>query len=318
MKYLIIVVSLITTSFCYGQDYNKSDSLIRLAKSFYQEGNYEKSAAYYGKGFNLLGGLAYDVDRYNAACAYALAGDSSNAFMHLFSLANGGGKYKQVSHLKNDPDLKSLHISNRWEVLLDIVANNKYNAEKNLDQELIAILDTVISEDQKYRMQINGIKESFGWESPEMKNHLNAMKERDSINLQIVRKIIDEKGWLGPDIVGYDGNSALFLVIQHADATVQSKYLPLLREAVEQGNAYASDLALLEDRVAVASGKKQIYGSQIGYDDESEIYFVEPIEYPECVDERRAEVGLRPIAEYVKSWGIIWDIEKHKLISIKN
>ncbi len=58
--------------------------------------------------------------------------------------------------------------------------------------------------------------------------------------------------------------------------------------------------------------------SQIGYNKESETYFVEPIENPECVDERRAEVGLRPIAEYVKSWGIIWDIEKHKLISIKN
>ncbi len=318
MKILITVLLFICANYGVAQDYEKSDSLIREAYDFYQEGLYKKAANHYIMGFDVIGGLAYSHDRYNAACAFALSGDSSNAFYHLFSLANGGFKYKYLDYLKNDSNFVSLKPSVMWDSLLTIVAYNKYEAEKDLDHELIGILDTVLMEDQKYRAEIAGLKDQFGWESPEMKAHLKTMRVKDSLNLIIVRRIIDEKGWLGPDIVGYDGNSALFLVIQHANIETQIKYLPLLREAVEQGKAYASDLALLEDRVALASGKKQIYGSQIGYDDESETYFVEPIENPEGVDKRRALVGLRPIADYVSSWGIIWDVDKHKLITLKN
>ena len=29
------------------------------------------------------------------------------------------------------------------------------------------------------------------------------------------------------------------------------------------------------------------------------------------VDKRRAEIGLRPIAEYMKGFGITWDLEAH-------
>ncbi len=43
-----------------------------------------------------------------------------------------------------------------------------------------------------------------------------------------------------------------------------------MREAVKKGNANSSSLALLEDRVALRKGEKQIYGSQIGRDQETE------------------------------------------------
>lgn len=318
MKLLITAVILLSISHAQCQDYEKSDSLVNKAYALYKAREYEISAKLYIQGFDALGGLAYPYDRYNAACSFALAGDSSNAFYHLFNLAEGGAKFKNYSHISIDPDLHSLHVSKRWDILLNIVSANKYEAEKDLDQKLIAILDTVLIEDQKYRMEINGIKEEFGWESPEMKAHFKTMREKDSVNLMLVRQIIDERGWLGKDVIGEEGNGALFLVIQHADADIQVNYLPIMREAVENGNAYASDLALLEDRVALTSGEKQIYGSQIGYNKETGEYYIEPIKDPDRVDERRAEVGLRPLADYVNSWGIIWDVENHKSTTIKN
>lgn len=73
---------------------------------------------------------------------------------------------------------------------------------------------------------------------------------------------LDERGWLGPDVIGQTGNSTLFLVIQHADLVTQEKYLPMMREAVTKGNAKGSSLALLEDRVLIRNGKQQRYGSQ--------------------------------------------------------
>jgi hypothetical protein len=40
--------------------------------------------------------------------------------------------------------------------------------------------------------------------------------------------------------------------------------------------------------------------------------YVYPIEDPINVDERRSKVGLEPLVEYLKGWGIDWDPKKHE------
>jgi hypothetical protein len=145
-----------------------------------------------------------------------------------------------------------------------------------------------------------------------MKAHWKNINEKDSINLIKVKSILDKYGWVGPDVVGGQGNLTLFLVIQHSDQATQEKYLPMMREAVKNGKAQGSSLALLEDRVALRQGKRQIYGSQIGRDPETQIYFVSPLEDPDNVDKRRAEVGLGTLSTYVSHWQIKWDVEQYK------
>ena len=145
-----------------------------------------------------------------------------------------------------------------------------------------------------------------------MQSHWKIITEKDSLNLIKVKAILDKYGWLGPDEISDQGNSTLFLVIQHSDQLTQEKYLPLMREAVKNGKAKGSSLALLEDRVALGQGKRQIYGSQIGRNQETKNYFVLPLDDPENVDKRRAEVGLGLLAEYVKRWDIKWDVEQYK------
>jgi hypothetical protein len=144
-----------------------------------------------------------------------------------------------------------------------------------------------------------------------MKKHWKLINEKDSINLIKIQKILDEKGWLGSKVIGNQGNSTLFLVIQHSPLEVQEKYLPMMRDAVKNGKANSSSLALLEDRVALRKGGKQIYGSQIGRDHETGEYFVSPLIDPENVDKRRAEVGLGTIADYITNWNMTWDVKKH-------
>jgi hypothetical protein len=86
----------------------------------------------------------------------------------------------------------------------------------------------------------------------------------------------------------------------------------MMREAVSKGNAKASSLALLEDRVALRKGQKQIYGSQIGRDQETGEYYVLPLIDPDNVDQRRAKVGLGTIQDYISNWGMTWDVEAYK------
>jgi hypothetical protein len=240
-----------------------------------------------------------------------LANDSDSSFFQLNRIATKAN-YMNYGHITTDPDLNSLHNDSRWKQLLDLIKQNKEKAEANLNKPLVAQLDSIYTEDQKYRLQIDEIEKKYGWASNEMKAHWKIIKEKDSINLIKVKSLLDKYGWLGADVVGGQGNSTLFLVIQHSDQGTQEKYLPMMREAVKKGKATGSSLALLEDRVALGQGKKQIYGSQIGRNNETKLYYVLPLEDPDNVDKRRTEVGLQPLAEYVIHWQIKWNVEQYK------
>jgi hypothetical protein len=124
--------------------------------------------------------------------------------------------------------------------------------------------------------------------------------EIDAANMKRLAEIIDTFGWPGMRFAGAASSTA-FLVLQHADHASQRKYLPLLREAVKRHDAVGSELAMLEDRVRVADGKPQLYGTQLTAG--KPLRFA-PIEDEAHVDERRAGVGLPPLAEYAKMFGL--------------
>jgi hypothetical protein len=294
----------------YSQDQDQYNKLIQEASALYQSKDYAASGQKYEEAFAALNGKGAVPDRYNAACSWALADEKEAAFKQLLRIAEAG-LYSNYNHLISDPDLKSLYDDPRWEKVKELVKANKEKEEANLDKELVAILDTIYQLDQGYRMQLQEIEEKYGRQSEEMKKHWDLINETDAINLTKITKILDERGWLGADVVGREGNQTLFLVIQHADIATQEKYLPMMREAVQKGNARAGSLALLEDRVALRQGKRQIYGSQVGQDMATGEMYVLPLEDPLHVNERRAQVGLPPLEEYVSHWGMTWDAKAY-------
>ncbi|MGV3631647.1 MAG: DUF6624 domain-containing protein [Bacteroidota bacterium] len=307
---VIIACYMLAANLSFGQEKEYAGH-VKEAESLYNTKDYLKSAHKYSEAFKSNDWKGYQNDRYNAACSWALAGIADSAFFQLERIATYSN-YTNYGHISTDTDLNSLHKDSRWEAVLEKIRQNKEKAEANLDKTLVAALDSIYLEDQQYRRQIRDIEQKYGWESKEMKDHWKIIIAKDSVNLIKVKAILDTKGWLGADIVGARGNSTLFLVIQHADQATQEKYLPMMREAVKNGKAQAGSLALLEDRVALGQGKRQIYGSQIGRDPETQLYYVSPLEDPDNVDKRRAEAGLGPLAEYVSNWQITWDVEQYK------
>lgn len=186
--------------------------------------------------------------------------------------------------------------------------------KEGFNKSLIVQLDTIHKLDQHYRHQMSQILKIYGAQSEEFLTNVLQTNKTDSLNLIEVEKILDEHGWLGADVIGEQGNRTLFLVIQHSDLETQLKYLPMMREAEKLGNINRKDFALLEDRIALGQGERQIYGSQIIADYDTGEYYVYPLIEPEKVNERRAKVGLdEPIEDYVqRAVGITWDVEKHK------
>ncbi|MEV7119619.1 DUF6624 domain-containing protein [Kitasatospora griseola] len=113
-------------------------------------------------------------------------------------------------------------------------------------------------------------------------------------------EIMDVHGWPTAELVGEDAARAAWLIAQHADRQldVQRRALGLMEQAVADGTASPRDLAFLRDRTLVNEGREQVYGTQIaGMKDGSPIPW--PCEESERMDERRAEAGIPPFAEYI-------------------
>ena len=110
-----------------------------------------------------------------------------------------------------------------------------------------------------------------------------------------IRALVEEHGWPGRSLVGDDGASAAWLLVQHADddPEFQARALILMQAAVASGEADGSELAFLVDRVRVARGEPQMYGTQCRADGSPQ-----PIEDPERLEERRAAAGLESFAAY--------------------
>jgi hypothetical protein len=183
-------------------------------------------------------------------------------------------------------------------------------------KDVIDKLLIIDNDDQKYRIQVQELGEKFGLFSKEVDSVWALLNKTDSINQVKVKAILDKYGWLGISKIGNQCSSTLYRVIQHSDLNTQEKYLPLIREAVKNKEAKPRDLATIEDRVALRQGKKQIYGTQVGQDKKSLKYHLSPLEDPDNVDKRRAEVGLEPLSivleSYFETWHLKWDVEQYK------
>ena len=167
-------------------------------------------------------------------------------------------------------------------------------------------LDAIYDADQLPRQKLMLLIDQHGLASQEVKALWQVIERHDAANLLKVTKLLDKYGWLSAQDVGEKGNSALFLVIQHADRKTWEKYVPVMRDAVKRKHANAADLAKLEDRLALEQGKKQLYGTQLGRDKTTNRYYVFPIEDPDHLDARRIEMGLDSMRVYVSAWGIAW------------
>lgn len=128
------------------------------------------------------------------------------------------------------------------------------------------------------------------------------MNEIDGENTAWLKGVIAEHGgWPKISEVGQEVSGSLWLLAQHADRdpAFQKEVLALLEPLVAKGEVSRSNHAYLHDRIAVAEGRPQRYGTQ-GYCVQGEGRWTpREIEDSELVDNRRAEAGLIPLADYI-------------------
>ena len=246
---------------------------------------------------------------YNYACALSLNQQADSAFFYLNKAVAKDTTVRPLT----DPDFYYISKDDRWKKLeksLVAKVEKKYGKYQNLP--LSSELWSMLQKDQAFYYQLKVAEKKAGRNSPVVSAIWELKRILNTKNVKRIQEIIDKYGWPKKSIVKGAAASAVFLVIQHANLEIQKKYLPLMREAANNGEASWRSLALLIDRVNLGLGEKQIYGSQIDRDPKTGEYYVLPLEDPENVDKRRKEVGLGKLNDYTKHWNFSWDIEKYK------
>jgi hypothetical protein len=308
-KVILTFLMIMLVGSTFSQSREKYSELINEAVKFHANKEYMNAGYKFSEAFSTYSPYAQIGDRYKAACSWALANQADSAFVQLFYITH----VEDFSDLKiiEDANLSLLHSDERWNFIVALIKENNEKTSK-LDKILSAKLDSIYKEDQLCRFEISEAEQKYGRNSKEVQELFSIMNKKNVANVVEVTKILDERGWLGPDIIGERGSKTMFLTMQRADIQTQENYFHLMEEAVKKGDADPADLALLEDRIILKLGKPQIYGSQIGIDIKTGKYYVMPLEDPDNVDERRMKVGLGKFQDYLSIFGLNWDVDEYK------
>jgi hypothetical protein len=125
------------------------------------------------------------------------------------------------------------------------------------------------------------------------------VKAVDEDNTKWLKGVVEQHGWPTRTLVAQDGANAAWLLVQHADADpkFQRQCLDLMAK-LPKDEVSPANLGYLNDRVLLAEGKKQLYGTQFMFVGGK--WKPRPIEDEANVDKRRAEAGMSPLVDYVK------------------
>jgi hypothetical protein len=163
----------------------------------------------------------------------------------------------------------------------------------------LTIANVELLQDLQGRVERDQLARRQWLADPQNERLARAVNAIDAANLAWLRKLMSEKGFPTAEQVGNDGVHLAWVLLQHADQdpALQSELLPVLEERYRAGELPANDLARMTDRVLVASGKPQKYGTQFDW-------FSGEFKLPELtrlteIDIARSRLGMMPLGDYI-------------------
>jgi len=300
MKAKIFAVLIFTINFSFAQN---SSQLVKKSIDLIKNNEISKLDKTYPKIWSEY--LKENVPYYQNAIKEIKEKQYNSALLNIDSLISEGYFLDEII---NDKNFSALHQEENWKKIQSKIKSEKSSYNNKVRKELIKVRD----KDQSIRLIVLDVRKNSN-DSLLIKKVNKKMKLIDNESAIIVSKIIDKYGWLGNDKIGTEANQTLFLGIQHIDDTiVQNKYLPVLKEAVKNGDAEPWHFAFLTDRILMNQGEKQIYGTQTIISKDPKLSYVVPLQNPEKVDELRKEIGLDPLNDYLQEEGLSWNFEDYK------
>jgi hypothetical protein len=185
-------------------------------------------------------------------------------------------------------------------ILISLTISNSVFLQETIHQpKLKLVIDSIYQIDQQVQQdfmeaiqrQVSSDSISF-YEKKEFQTF-----ER---HIPFIKNIVKKNGFPTFEKVGKESSTRFFILIQHSDKDVkfQEKMLPLIKKQVDKKQAKGSNYAYLFDRIQINNGKEQLYGTQLGYDNEGNP-FSKNLKDKENVNKRRAEFDMETLEEYL-------------------
>lgn len=168
-------------------------------------------------------------------------------------------------------------------------------------------LEKMHNEDQEIRRIL---VDSIGFNSPGSGPYIKKMLDIDNENQRKIKLILDKYGWIERSKIGKTAADAIFFTIQHADMELMDKWFPEFKRSADKGEANPIHCAMMEDRLLMWKGKKQVYGTQAsdGFRPDKKMA-IWPIEDVNNVNERRQKIGFTTtVEEDAKKMEALFDI----------
>jgi hypothetical protein len=163
-----------------------------------------------------------------------------------------------------------------------------------------AELDAAYTADQEIRHEMMGVLSKYQETGEGMTDLLRLKGEMDSIdqsNQELLTQWMNRCGW--PDGLTSNAHRAVFMILQHGGLEEMKRFIGEVREKVDKGLMKPESFALMSDRIAMREGRHQTYGTQT-FQSPNSVNTVWPVKNPERLDQRRQQVGLPPMQEYIR------------------
>ena len=162
-----------------------------------------------------------------------------------------------------------------------------------------AALESALLDELKHRVEKDQAARKRWLADRDNAEFADAVDSVDSENVAWLRKLVASKGFPTAAQVGNEGVHLAWVLVQHADQDpqLQNSLLPTLEQRFHAGERPANDLARTTDRLLIANGRPQRYGTQFDW-------FAGDFALPERrmlaeIDAARAQLGLMPLVDYV-------------------
>ncbi len=135
-------------------------------------------------------------------------------------------------------------------------------------------------------------------DQPKSEKAQRQLAETEAEAIQLVCGQIAAAGWPKREELGDEGAlSFLYLLTKALPAWQQLELYPLVSEAYARGEIRGGEiLAAYVDKLRLALGRRQLYGSQVTINDG--FLVMAPIERASEVDKRRSAFGMQPLRSY--------------------
>ncbi len=286
MKKLLFVFLLTFTCLAYAQEnYLPYYEWVLQAREASKQNRYKKSDSLYTLAINTVS-LPHPHDFIGASLSACKIGELEKAKKYLFRLTETGYSVKMFK--KHKSTFKPYIKGKAWRNLLKQYQKNYKVYYDNLNKDLVATINEMYENDQKYR----------GWNYSKKIDDINRI---DSENLAKIKLMQKQYGKIpGIREVGYDGMMLLYIIFRHVD---DSYTLDTLGQQIIEQSKHGDFLpymgpAIIDYKAFMqVSSKKyhmtcQIYGTQIMRTPKTKTSVIIPVKDYENINALRRSVGL--------------------------